>query len=196
MNKSPQTLSVLPLMTNRCIRWLLILIVAVPALLGGKVITGKVVSIQDGDTIEILYERQAYRIRLDGIDCPEKGQAFGTKAKTAASDLCFGKIVTANILDTDRYGRYLAKITLPDGSVLNEELLRRGLAWHYKHYNRESKYANLETSARALKIGLWSDPSPVAPWDYRRGGTSPASLSVNALYVGSRNSDKYHLPSC
>lgn len=175
---------------------LFLLIVFIPALLCCNIIAGKVVSIQDGDTIEILSNNQTYRLRLDGIDCPEKSQAFGTRAKSATSDLCFGKQVSANIIGTDRYGRYLAKVILPDGKILNEELLSLGLAWHYKQYNSDIKYANLENQARKLKIGLWSDSSPIAPWDFRHGDQSPASVSGNAKYVGSKNSNKYHNPSC
>ena len=184
------------LIKSRIRTLLLLLILLVPAILNSRIVSGRVVAVLDGDTIEIFSGRQTYRIRLDGIDCPEKRQAFGNRAKITTSELCFGTVVSANILDTDRYGRYIAKIILPDGRVLNEEMLRLGLAWHYKQYNNEARYANLENSARRQRAGLWSDPSPVAPWTYRRGGSPQHSQSVNATFVGSRNSNKYHLPTC
>lgn len=137
-------------------------------ILTARNITGRVTAIKDGDTIELLRDRTTYRIRLEGIDCPEKKQPYGNRAKQFVSDLCFGKTVTARISSQDRYGRYLAFIILSDGRNLNHELLRNGLAWHYKQYSKDRNLASLETQARQQRIGLWNDRNPTPPWEYRR----------------------------
>jgi micrococcal nuclease len=130
--------------------------------------TGKVVKITDGDTIVVLIEgNQQVKIRLEGIDCPESNQDFGNRAKQAVSDLCFGKEVVIQKSGEDRYGRTLGYVFVGDVNV-NKELLRQGLAWHYKYFNKDEELANLEQEARKKKIGLWSHPNPVAPWDFRR----------------------------
>src|SRR5207245_4123938 len=91
--------------------------------------SGRVVGISDGDTIKVLHNGRAEKIRLHGIDCPEKGQPFGTKAKQFTSEMAFGKTVTLHVTDMDRYGRTVADVILPDGRVLNRELVAAGLAW-------------------------------------------------------------------
>lgn len=131
-------------------------------------VKGKVVAVKDGDTIVILKNKTEYTIRLSGIDCPEKKQAFGMKAKQFASDLAFGKTVTAKIYSKDRYKRSIADIVLPNGKILNYELVRVGLAWHYTQYSKDTKLAELERQARKQKVGLWVDKDPVAPWKFRR----------------------------
>ena len=92
---------------------------------------GKVVGVSDGDTITVMHDGMAEKIRLYGIDCPEKRQAFGKRAKQFTSSMVFGRIVEAKPITTDRYGRTIAWIYF-DGACLNEELLKAGLAWHYK----------------------------------------------------------------
>ena len=130
---------------------------------------GKVVAVLDGDTIEILdSNNKTYRIRLSGIDCPEKAQAFGQKAKQFTSDLCFGKSVKVIVHSTDRYGREIGDIVLSDGTVVNEELVGAGFAWHYKQYSSDAGLAKLEVEARKKKLGLWADPNPIPPWEFRR----------------------------
>lgn len=130
--------------------------------------TGKVIKITDGDTIVILTEqKEQIKIRLEGIDCPESNQDFGTKAKQATSDLCFGKQVKVIKTGEDKYGRTLGHVYVGDVSV-NQELLKLGLAWHYKYFNKDPELAKLEEQAKSAKIGLWSQSNPVAPWDFRR----------------------------
>lgn len=130
--------------------------------------TGKVTGIKDGDTFEVLYDNQPERVRLAEIDCPEKAQAFGTKAKQFASDLCFGKTVTVINTGRDRYGRIVGKVVTEDGVNVNEELVKAGYAWHYKQYSDSELLDEYEQQAREQKLGLWSAKRPVAPWDYRR----------------------------
>ncbi len=132
-------------------------------------ITYKVTKIKDGDTICLLINNKEETVRLLHIDCPEKKQAFGTKAKQVTSDLCFGKYVKLKSnYKRDRYNRILGEIVLPNGRILNRELVRRGLAWQYKTYSKDPIYADLEMKAKKAKVGLWSDKKPIAPWEYRK----------------------------
>jgi micrococcal nuclease len=132
---------------------------------------GKIVGVSDGDTVKLLTaDFTEIKVRLEGIDCPEKNQAFGQKAKQFTSDLCFGKQVSFQKTGQDRYGRSLGYIILPDGRNLNKEILRAGFAWHYKKYNQSKELADLEKEAKAAKRGLWSDLNPMAPWDFRKMG--------------------------
>lgn len=140
-------------------------------------LTGKVVSVKDGDTIEILVNNEPIRIRLYAVDCPEKSQAFGQKAKQFTSDLCYGKTVSVKIHDKDRYGRLIGEVFLPDGKILNNELLKAGYAWHYKQYNQSPILAMYETEAKKEKRGLWSDPNSIPPWEFRHSKKSSASIT-------------------
>jgi micrococcal nuclease len=154
----------------------------------------RVVGISDGDTITVLKpDKTQVKIRLHGIDAPETGQDFGSKAKQLASELAFGKDVTIKPVDTDRYGRAVAEVILPDGRSLNREMVERGMAWWYRHYAPSDVILNrAEVSARKVKLGLWSQPNPVPPWDWRRG----TGVSVTAGVVGNKRSHLYHAPNC
>lgn len=134
----------------------------------GKTLAGKVISVHDGDTVTLLRDKTSYKIRLDGIDCPELGQAFGNNARQFTADLVFGKEVTAYYQSKDRYGRYLGTVITKEGKNLNRELLKAGLAWHYKHYSEDLILAGLETKARLDKTGLWADRRAIPPWVYRQ----------------------------
>ncbi len=108
-------------------------------------------------------------VRLHGIDCPELAQPFGRKAREAASTLAFNQTVTVLERSRDRYGRIVAGVVLPTREDLAHCLLRRGLAWWYRKYApRDATLRLLEETARDRRIGLWSDPSPVPPWLWRR----------------------------
>ncbi len=132
--------------------------------------SAKVIRIIDGDTLEVLYGELPVMIRLAHIDCPEKRgkQPFGNKAKQALSNLCFGQNVEIKYDSKDRNGRYICVIFNEDGLNVNKEMIRLGLAWHYKKYSSNQEYAELEKEARNSKIGLWSDPNPVPPWEWRK----------------------------
>jgi len=133
------------------------------------------------------------KIRLAGIDAPETGQDFGSRAKQAASEMAFGKLVTILPRDTDRYGRTVAEVILPDGRSLGQELLRQGLAWRYVRYAPNDKeLAGLVAEARAAHRGLWSQPNPIPPWDWRHGKGVPVTAEV----IGNRRSHVYHAPHC
>lgn len=138
-------------------------------------IQGKVVAVADGDTVTVLdATHQQVKIRLAGIDAPEKGQPFGSRSKENLGRMVFGKNVTVDTTKQDKYGRTVGKI-LVGGVDANLEQIKSGLAWHYKKYESEQPqrdrigYAQAEIDARSKKSGLWSDAAPVAPWDFRHG---------------------------
>lgn len=146
---------------------LLTALLAVPAFAGE--FSGQVVGVIDGDTIDVLHNGQAERIRLNGIDCPEKGQAFGKQAKHAASDLAFGKEVTIQTHGHDKYKRTIGDVILPGGMNLNQELVKQGGCWWYRKYAPgDTVLEQLETDAREGRKGLWVDPQPVPPWEWRK----------------------------
>lgn len=130
--------------------------------------TGRVVGVTDGDTIKVLHNGRAEKIRLNEIDAPEKGQPFGAKAKQLASSIVFGKTVTIKDHGRDKYGRTLGDVVLTEGDTLNRELVRAGLAWWYCKYSRDENLRQLEAEARAARRGLWADPNPVPPWCFRK----------------------------
>lgn len=126
----------------------------------------------DGDTIDVLREGRAVRVRLEGIDTPERGQPFGTRAKQFTSDLVFGKTVAVQVKGTDQYGRILGEVILPDGRSLNRELVRNGYAWWYRRYSDDPVLQQLEEEARRERRGLWRDQNPIPPWEFRRARIS------------------------
>ena len=128
--------------------------------------TGKVVAVVDGDTITVLRDKEQVKIRLVEIDAPEKGQAFGNKSKQSLSDLCFDKTAQLDDKGKDRYGRTLARVYC-DGIDANAEQVRRGMAWVYDRYVTDRSLYGLQDDARAAKRGLWVDPAPVPPWEWR-----------------------------
>lgn len=135
---------------------------------------GRVVGIADGDTVTILdVSNTQFKIRLMGIDAPEKKQAFGNKSKEHLSNLVYNKQVTVEYYKKDKYGRTVGKI-LVDGVDANLEQVKTGMAWHYKKYQKEQtledrlKYTQAEEYAGKNKIGLWIDAGPTPPWEYRK----------------------------
>ncbi|HBJ36534.1 MAG TPA: nuclease [Planctomycetaceae bacterium] len=133
---------------------------------------GKVISVADGDTVTVLVNKEQLRVRLEGIDAPESNQSFGARAKQALSGLVFGKTVTVKKIGTDRFGRTLGVIMVGDIDA-NAKMIEDGWAWHYKQYNKEYRLAQLEDAARKAKRGLWADPSPLAPWEFRARQRTP-----------------------
>lgn len=131
-------------------------------------LSGKVVGIADGDTFTLLLaDHTTRKIRMYGIDAPEKKQPFGTVARQRLSELIFSKQVSVVPTDIDRYGRTVAKVFV-DGRSVNEEMLRSGLVWHYTQYDKDPRWDALERQAREQRIGLWQDPHPTPPWEWRR----------------------------
>lgn len=148
-----------------------------PAGTAGESFSGKVVGISDGDTIRVMHDGSAERVRLWGIDCPESHQAFGTRAKQFTGDLAFGKDVKVLVRDVDRYGRTVGEVILPDQRSLNRELVRAGLAWWYRQYARgDRELERLEAAARTARRGLWADAHPVPPWEWGRVDLRPGCV--------------------
>lgn len=134
-------------------------------------ITGKVIAVKDGDTIDIFFNGKPLTIRFAHVDCPEikKGQPFGQAAKQFTSDLCFGQTVTViNEGKYDRYKRLIAVIINDKNINVNKELVRAGLAWHFKRYSNDNSYDELELAAIQNNIGLWADDNPIPPWEWRK----------------------------
>lgn len=187
-----------------------------------SVIEGRVVGVSDGDTVTVLDAgRRQHKIRLLGVDAPEKDQDFGERSKQSLSDMVFGKDVRVEYEKKDRYGRTLGKV-LVGGRSANLEQVRAGLAWFYRHYAEDvpevdrAALDRAEREARQSKRGLWSQPNPTPPWDFRRGGRaaggereeSPAAeresshdtegqpAPQSGRLIGNRRSMIYHRPDC
>lgn len=146
-------------------------------------IEGKVVNVADGDTVTVLdASKTQHRIRIDGIDAPEKGQAFGVRSRESMARFVAGKEVTADCHKIDRYKRQVCKVWVQPadcptcGNTLDagHAQLVAGMAWWYGEYAKEQspdergRYKSAETEARARKVGLWHDKAPIPPWDWRR----------------------------
>ena len=138
-------------------------------------LVGQVVGIMDGDTIDVLVHRQPVRVRLAQIDAPEKQQAFGTRSRQALAELVFRQTVTVDEVGRDRYGRVIGTVYL-SGMDVNAQMVRDGMAWVYRQYAKDSVLFELERQAQADKRGLWADPDPVAPWEYRHNKLAQAAL--------------------
>jgi endonuclease YncB( thermonuclease family) len=152
---------------------LLCLVLALACTAYAETVIGRVVGVADGDTITVLdADKVQHKIRLAGIDAPEKKQAFGNRSKESLSDMVFDKTVNVETEKRDRYGRQIGKV-LVDGLDVNLVQVERGMAWFYRQYQREQSpndrklYEAAEDAAKAGKRGLWRDAEPVPPWDFR-----------------------------
>jgi endonuclease YncB( thermonuclease family) len=154
---------------NRSLFFVLLFLSLALVSLAADTFTGKVVGVSDGDIISVMRGGRAVKVRLHGIDCPEKKQAFGTRAKRFTSEMAFGMEVEIRVQTTDRYGRIVGEVILPDGISLNKQLVYLGLAWWYRKYAPNDRTLKaLEAGAREAKRGLWADEDPVPPWEWRR----------------------------
>ncbi len=153
-------------------RGALVVLLVVAGCLGaparGGNLSGPVVRVADGDTLTVRVGQHTDKVRLYGIDCPERHQAFGARAKRTTAELTAGGPVRVEVVGRDDYGRLLGKVFLADGRSLNQELVRRGLAWWYRLYSNDATLAALEAEARTARRGLWVDPHPIPPWEFRR----------------------------
>lgn len=153
---------------------LALLVIALPSALSQE-FSGRVVGVSDGDTITVLTDGAPRKVRLSGIDCPEKSQAFGRQAKEFTSSHVFSRQVKVISLGQDRYGRTIGEVILPSGENLSDLLLSNGYAWWYQKYSTDEHRHDLEENARRLKLGLWTDQQAIAPWDYRKIAKSYSS---------------------
>jgi endonuclease YncB( thermonuclease family) len=176
--------------------------------------TGKVVNVKDGDSIVLTMEAgQQAQVRLEGIDAPEYGQAFGDASRQHLISLVLGKQVNLECAGQDRYGRWACKVLLPNGEDVDLDQIEAGMAWHYKQYQKlqsatdRLSYGAAEDAARRARLGLWSDPHPVQPQDFRHGtqgqmclDNSDHRIACSENYDGpvraNRRSGIYHWPGC
>jgi micrococcal nuclease len=163
---------------------------------------GNCMRIVDGDTVDVSNGGEIIRIRLEGIDCPERDQPFAEEAKAFTVNLILGKSVSVVEKEKDEYGRTVARVFI-DGSDVSLELLKAGLATHFRKYNSDWLLATLEEQARADRVGMWASstasvlaekPIPLV------SGTSPARITIGetsrAIYHGNTRSRVFHSPSC
>ena len=143
-------------------------------------LSGRIVSVADGDTVTLLDANlRQHKIRLAGIDAPERRQPFGNRSRLHLGALVFGRQVTAECPKKDRYKRAVCRLEV-EGVDANLAQIEAGMAWHYKAYSREQspadrwRYAKAEDRAREARQGLWTDRAPVAPWDFRKARKTTA----------------------
>lgn len=175
--------------------------------LQAQVLVGKVIKIIDGDTITILdSSNKQHKIRLYGIDTPEKKQAYGKAAKKHTSRLSYRKKAVVTIYDTDRFKRPVGVVKV--GSVnVNESLIRAGYAWQYRKYCKAKfckSWLQFEERAKASNLGLWRNNDPVPPWEWRKGKRNNSNVknssgkysATSNGYHGNVKSHVFHSPSC
>ena len=142
-----------------------VLAVALPA---RAELVGRVVNVSDGDTLTLRVETKQVKVRLDAIDAPERGQAYGRRSQESLAELCAKRTARVVPKGLDRYGRTVG-IIVCDGVEANSEQVKRGMAWVFDRYApRSSPLYGLQREAQVTRRGLWSDPQPIAPWTWRR----------------------------
>ena len=162
----PSYLSPHPFAVRAVLFFLLLFPLAVPSVRAD--VLARVVSVHDGDTLTVVIDERQVKVRLTDIDAPELRQPFGTKSKQSLSELCFGKTAALEVRRQDRYKPALAQV-ICGGRDANAEQVRRGLAWTYVRYARsDSQLHAIQAAAQTAHRGLWVDPAPVAPWDWRK----------------------------
>lgn len=155
---------------------------------------GVAIKIADGDTFTLLTpEKKSFRIRLNAIDAPEKGQDYYQRAKEQLGSLLKNQTLRVVVLGTDRYGRLIANIHLPDNRSVNLLMIETGLAWHFKKYSTDSILSKAEIEARKSKQGLWQIPAPVAPWQFRQSKKTEQLRRKNSQ-INVRKKEKPVLP--
>lgn len=128
----------------------------------------RVVGVSDGDTIRVLTaDKKSFRVRLSDIDAPESSQAFGQRSKKALSDICFGKKAVVTVDQTDQYGRVFSRVAC-DGVDAQAYMVSAGMAWVYDRYVSDKSLYGLQEQAKSQGRGLWTDPNPTPPWEFRR----------------------------
>jgi len=131
----------------------------------------KVVAVYDGDTVTCIDENnQQQKIRLAEIDAPEAKQDFGQASRQSLANMVFGRTIQVVDSGRDRYGRWIGRLYV-DGIDVNRQQIATGMAWHYADYSKDKSLATVQAQAQAQRIGLWSQPNPMPPWDYRKNGT-------------------------
>ncbi|MFC3198047.1 thermonuclease family protein [Parapedobacter deserti] len=148
---------------------LFVLLLFLPEACATRYLTGSVVHVADGDTFTLLIGDEQQRVRLHGVDCPERGQPYSRVATTFAKEMLASGSVKVKEMNIDRYGRVVGVVYIADSINLNVRLLNEGLAWHYKAYDNDPLWGAIESDAREARRGLWSDSNAIAPWRWRKG---------------------------
>lgn len=174
------------------------------SVLAGNTVPVKVVGVADGDTITVVMDGKQTKIRLYGIDAPEKAQPYGQVATESMKRLATGHAVTVQAFERDKYGRTIGMV-FADGVNVNETMVKSGNAWVYQQYCTEAFCAQWQTSeqeAKAARLGLWKDASPVAPWEWRHGRSvnnpdpQKEQPGIAAGVIGNVSTRKFHSPGC
>jgi endonuclease YncB( thermonuclease family) len=130
----------------------------------------RVVGVHDGDTVTCLDEsNQQQKVRLAEIDAPEIGQEYGKVSREALAEMVFGKTVEVADDGKDRYGRWIAHLSV-NGVDVNRQMIAGGNAWHYEDYSRDASLAALQAQAQSQRLGLWAQSNPIPPWTFRKSG--------------------------
>ena len=192
----------------------LALLLALSRPASAQTISATVTGIADGDTITVLNpNHQTLQVRLEGIDAPEHGQAFGDASTSHLSGLVFSKQVNLDCTSGESYGRLVCKVLLPNGEDVDLDQVKAGMAWHYKQFQRlqsatdRATYGAAEDTARRTHIGLWADAHPIQPQDFRHRTQSQLCLDNSDHRIacsdtydgpvrGNRRSHIYHWPGC
>ncbi len=140
---------------------------------------GKVIAVKDGDTVVVLLAGNIQEtLRLAEVDCPESSQAFGKNAKQFTSTQVFGKTIMFYSLGKDRYGRIVAGVFYDGDKYLSREIVRAGFGWWYFKASKNTELQKLQDEAKEKKLGLWTDPHAVSPWDFRKQKTKKKTVTV------------------
>lgn len=165
---------------------ILVALLAVGNLAQGAEFTAKVIAVLDGDTVLIKRASGLKKIRMAGIDAPEKAQLFGETSRRSLAEMVLGKQVKVTSEAVDQYGRMVARLSV-DGLDVNAEQIRRGMAWENSRFHNNRAMLALQEEARQEPRGLWAAGDPMPPWEWRKlhpsvqTGTSPASVATNAV---------------
>jgi len=149
-------------------RWLALLLGLACAVAQAEMVTGEVMRVIDGDTVTLRAPQGELRVRLAQIDAPELGQPYGLKARDALAGMILGRRVIADCSDVDRYGRAICALQA-DGQDVSAAMVCDGYTWVFGRYAANRSLYSLQEAARRRGLGLWADPGPVAPWDWRKG---------------------------
>lgn len=161
----------------------------------------KVIAVMDGDTIMVLHDGAKIKIRMANIDAPEKNQAFGMQSRQSLLEMVQKKLVHINSQAVDQYGRVVGLVSV-DGRSVNEEQVKRGMAWEYSHFHSNRSYVALQSEAQQARRGLWGQSSPLAPWQWRKAHPAvkaphaqnkPASVHADSgtVYAGACGHKKH-----
>ncbi len=165
----------------------LLLTLAISPFAFAKSFTGKCINIDDGNIIVVMKGNDTVRVRLEGIACPETGQSFHDEATQFVTNLVLGKDIFVDVKTVD-YDRRLVSSVKVDGKEVSMELIKEGLAWYYDKISKNIELASAEQAARKQKLGIWSQPDPMAPWDYKRYMTGIVPIGIQADEKGSAKS--------